>query len=126
MSFFNNKKNCTFEDKCVFLHKESEKCRFGKIRERINCTFRHNSDDGDIDEDVIEIESETDDNYEEVQDEEWNVGNEKNAAERTFIIPSQIDVDKVVEEPLNLNVDEVVNEIAQTAINERINSRVID
>ena len=91
MSFFNNKKNCTFEDKCVFLHKESEKCRFGKIRERINCTFRHNSD---IDEDVIEIESETDDNYEEVHDEEWNVGNEKNAAEITLINPSQIDCSK--------------------------------
>ena len=88
--------------------------------------FRHESDDGDIDEDVIEIESEPDEEVEDVEEEEWNVGNEKNAAEITFINPSQIDVNKVVEDTLNLTVDEVVNETAQNAINERMDSRVID
>ena len=81
----------------------------------------------DIIEDVVEIESETDENHEEdddVEEQEWNVGNEKNAAETTFNNPSQIDVDKVVEDALNLTVDEVVNETAQNAISERMD--VID
>jgi hypothetical protein len=55
--YFNIKKDCPFKDKCIFLHTESEKCKFGEICERINCMFRHENNVGENDDDIIEIEN---------------------------------------------------------------------
>ena len=49
-----NKKNCPFENNCIFLHEYSSQCKYGKLRERNNCMFMHEvegepSDDSDSD-----------------------------------------------------------------------------
>ena len=40
--YFNNDKDCPYAEECIFLHEDSELCRFGKICDRINCMFKHN------------------------------------------------------------------------------------
>ena len=42
--YFNNNKECPFENRCIFLHEESENCKFDKACERILCMYKH--DDG--------------------------------------------------------------------------------
>ena len=39
--YFNNDKECPFEDQCVFAHEESPVCKFGAGCERIMCMFQH-------------------------------------------------------------------------------------
>ena len=48
------------KDACVFLHTESEKCRYGELCGRINGMFRHEDNVGDIVEDIIKIEKDED------------------------------------------------------------------
>ena len=61
--FYNNNLECQFgEEKCAFVHEESEVCRYGEECERDMCMFKHfetsvNEDDVDND-DAIEDESE--------------------------------------------------------------------
>ena len=49
--YFNNEKDWPFEEECIFIHEESELCKFGKTCERILCMYRHergiNEDDDD-------------------------------------------------------------------------------
>ena len=40
--YFNNKKVCPFDTQCIFLHEDSEECKFGRVCERVNCMYRHN------------------------------------------------------------------------------------
>ena len=39
--YFNNDKDCPFEDRCIFVHEESGNCRYGKNCERNLCMFQH-------------------------------------------------------------------------------------
>ena len=39
--YFNNDKDCPFEDCCIFVHEESGNCRYGKNCERNLCMFQH-------------------------------------------------------------------------------------
>ena len=57
--FFNNKKVCPFEKQCIFLHEDSQDCKYGKICEREYCMYKHvedeTGDDGEKNaEDVVE------------------------------------------------------------------------
>ena len=56
-----NEKDCPHEDQCIFIHEESEICKFGKGCERDMCMYRHES----LEED--ESESEEDENDDEVK-----------------------------------------------------------
>ena len=62
--YWNNDLDCPYEkddkDQCIFLHEESEKCRFGKTCERNLCMYQHDKDD----------EEDEDDNGENDDDEE--------------------------------------------------------
>ena len=93
--FYNNNKTCPKEEKCVFLHEDSEICKYGDLCDRINCMFKHecgeNDDaneeddngDGEEDNDAVddgENESDTDDENEEVK-----------VTNQTFENPSQSD-----------------------------------
>ena len=59
----------TFDEECIYLYEESEKCKFGGMRERKLCMFKHenmkddedeNSDDEECDDDEgSESETET-------------------------------------------------------------------
>ena len=35
--YFNNDKECPYDDQCIYLHEESSTCKFGKGCERILC-----------------------------------------------------------------------------------------
>ena len=38
--YFNNDKECPFEDQCIYLQEESDKCKFNDNCERKMCMFR--------------------------------------------------------------------------------------
>ena len=67
--FFNNDKDCPHQDQCIFIHEESEICKFGKGCERKMCMFRHK-----VDEDDDESEAEkSDDNESDVKNKPDNL-----------------------------------------------------
>ena len=39
--YYNNEKECPFEDDCIFAHEDSEKVKFGGNCERNMCMFKH-------------------------------------------------------------------------------------
>ena len=39
--FFNNKKKCPYEEKCIFIHEDSEMCKYGSKCERNLCMYKH-------------------------------------------------------------------------------------
>ena len=39
--YFNNRKACPFKEECLFLHEDSEMCKYGKLCERMLCMFKH-------------------------------------------------------------------------------------
>ena len=62
--YFNNDKDCPFDDQCIFAHNEAPECKFGGGCERILCMFQHeeneesedednNEDDDDVNEDDV-------------------------------------------------------------------------
>ena len=106
MSFlFNNQKECLFDKKCIFLHEQSEECKFGVSCERINCMYQHNDiessdehdkDDGEIGdaECMNEDENDGNENEDEKTDDEMKNNDEEDendidneTADRTFFNP---------------------------------------
>ena len=63
--YYNNDKECPFDDQCIFLHDDSESCKYGKACERKMCMYKHdeNEDDDDSESEDDEAE-ELDDNGE--------------------------------------------------------------
>ena len=61
--YYNNRMDCPYGTKCVFLHDDAPLCRYGARCERINCMFKHiileySSDDEDeTDDDESEVEN---------------------------------------------------------------------
>ena len=111
-TYFNNQQECPHDQECVFLHEESEMCRYGKGCERNNCMFKHNSatsedaaddEDNEMDELIVNVvENEKD----EVNDiEEKNDIIDIDESEETFCNPSQTEV-LVDDEVRNVDVDE--------------------
>ena len=41
--YFNNMKTCPFDNECVFLHEDADKCRYGESCDRILCMFKHDN-----------------------------------------------------------------------------------
>lgn len=39
--FYNNEKTCPYDKECVFLHEESQICKYGTLCERTYCMFKH-------------------------------------------------------------------------------------
>ena len=48
--FFNNDKECPYDDECIFVHEDSVECRFGRGCERNLCMFKHEGRTGEEDE----------------------------------------------------------------------------
>ena len=67
--YFNNGKSCPFEEiGCMFHHKESEFCKFGKLCKRKLCQYKHKEKDSSN----IDDESNLQDDYEKLpEDEQW-------------------------------------------------------
>ena len=53
--FYNNDKECPYGDECIFMHEDSDECKFGKGCERTLCMYKHESG-----EDVETVESDAD------------------------------------------------------------------
>ena len=49
--YFNNNKECPYDEQCIYLHEESEKCKFGKLCERNLCMYIHDVEDDEDDSD---------------------------------------------------------------------------
>ena len=60
--FYNNNKDCPYDDQCIYMHEESEDCKFGKSCERKMCMYRHDDAKEESDD---EDESESSDDEEE-------------------------------------------------------------
>ena len=64
--YYNNNKECPYDEVCIFEHEESESCRYGKGCEREMCMYTHDdedesddesdNDDGNSDDDVEKLE----------------------------------------------------------------------
>ena len=48
--YYNNNKDCPFDDVCIFEHDESPQCKYGKGCERKMCMYTHDDKDDDSDE----------------------------------------------------------------------------
>ena len=59
--FWNNDKECPYDDQCIFAHEDSPECKFGNGCERIMCMFQHEEND-DGDEDKNDESSDEEDN----------------------------------------------------------------
>ena len=62
--YFNNDKDCPFEEECIYIHEESDNCKFANNCERKFCMFKHVNteecetaeDSDDDDDDKIDVE----------------------------------------------------------------------
>ena len=71
--YYNNNKECPFDDQCIFIHDDAEDCKYGKACERKLCMYKH--DDGD--EDGVEDEESDDEDDDDDEDEEINDNEDK-------------------------------------------------
>ena len=39
--YYNNDKDCPFEDECIYIHEESENCKYAQSCERKLCMYKH-------------------------------------------------------------------------------------
>ena len=58
--YYNNEKECPFDDQCIFAHEDSPECKFAKGCERLLCMFQHEEKD-EPDEEDDESDDESDD-----------------------------------------------------------------
>ena len=67
--YYNNEKECPFEDQCIFAHKDSPKCKFEDGCERMLCMFQHENKPENDD----ELEEENDDDANDDKTDEENI-----------------------------------------------------
>ena len=61
--YYNNNKECPYDNECIFAHEESEQCKFGKACDRVMCMYRHvKENDEESDEDEANDVDNDDDN----------------------------------------------------------------
>ena len=69
--YFNNDKDCPFDDECIFAHEDSRACKFGKGCERMMCMFQHEkSDENDDDDDASDDNDDDGDDDDDHNDDE--------------------------------------------------------
>ena len=54
--YFNNGLECPYNDECIFIHEDSEVCKYGAMCERNNCMYKHKEENDENDE--LEINEE--------------------------------------------------------------------
>ena len=62
--YWNNEKECPYDDQCIFAHEDSPECKFRKGCERILCMFQHEENDDDNDDESKNENSDEDDDDE--------------------------------------------------------------
>ena len=58
--FFNNNKDCPYDEECIFVHEDSDECKFSTGCERTLCMYKHEGKNND-DDDESDDESDSDD-----------------------------------------------------------------
>ena len=58
--YFNNDKDCPFDENCLYIHEESGNCRYGNTCERRMCMFKH-EESKDLDEESDDDAEDSDD-----------------------------------------------------------------
>ena len=48
--FFNNDISCPNSEECLFLHEDSEQCKYGELCDRDYCMYKHDDDESLYDE----------------------------------------------------------------------------
>ena len=84
--FFSNGKECPHDQECVYLHEESEMCRYMENCEREFCMYQH-----DIDEDSQESEEDEKDDEKDDDKVDGDDRIDDDVNEKTFCNPSQSD-----------------------------------
>ena len=59
--YFNNDKDCPFDEECIFAHEDSRACKFGNGCERMMCMFQHEKSDEDDDDESDDDDGDDDD-----------------------------------------------------------------
>ena len=89
--YFNNDKDCPFDDKCIFAHEESPKCKYGKGCERMLCMFQH-EESGEVDDEEDGSDDSEDDN-----DEDGEINDEDTLVNIRDLEPSIKNVEEAME-----------------------------
>ena len=105
--YFNNDKVCPYKEECIFLHEDSNACRYGLSCERNNCMFKQCTNeeiaDSENEKDVEngkDVEVENDDATEKIEivsiditdaDADESMNNNYDKQNETFMNPSQAD-----------------------------------
>ena len=81
--YFNNGLECPYNDECIFLHQDSEVCKYGAMCERNNCMYKHEEENDD------EENGDEENSDEEIGDEENTEENNVDVdhGNRTFMNP---------------------------------------
>ena len=56
--YFNNGLECPYNDECIFIHEDSEVCKYGAMCERNNCMYKHKEENDDVENEEIDITEE--------------------------------------------------------------------
>ena len=90
--YYNNETDCPYEDQCIFLHEESQICKYGKACERVMCMFRHkDSESGESDEsDEDDDEDEEDENEQDVDNLKPSLEKVKKSLEKVAVLLQQV------------------------------------
>ena len=89
--YFNNDKDCPFDDQCIFAHEESPKCKYGKGCERMLCMFQHEESDEEDDEEDGSDDSDDD------NDEDGEINDEDTLVKIRDLEPSIKNVEEAME-----------------------------
>ena len=103
--FFNNNKTCPFNNGCVFVHEDSEVCKYDTVCERRNCMYKHGIDDSGDESDNI-IEDEDKDDAGSIHD----IGEEILAEDEIVIDDAKEKVDSEVDEDAENETDDNLEE----------------
>ena len=52
--YFNNLKQCPYEESCIFMHKDSDLCKYGNRCERFLCMYKHKNEENLLNSTAIE------------------------------------------------------------------------
>ena len=56
--YFNNGVECPYNDECIFVHEDSEVCKYGAMCERNNCMYKHKEENDDDKNEELDITEE--------------------------------------------------------------------
>ena len=75
--YYNNDKECPYDDECMYVHEESENCKFGRNCERNLCMFKHEESGEECDNDNDSNDHDDDDDDDDNENDDEILGNDR-------------------------------------------------